>query len=131
MANEVNLSVSLNLTNGTLEERFTKAARYDQAKAISTGGVVEVGTAVTTVSVGAITTAGYAAFRSIHTATAGTHYVSIGHYDGTALQSFARLQRGDIAGPLRLAKAVTIGMQAVTAASHASLHPVQFLILSE
>lgn len=131
MANEINLSVSLALSNGNLEERFSKSSRFDQAKALSVGGVVEVGTAVTTISLGAVTTAGYAAFRSVHTATAGTHYVHIGHYDGTTLQSFARLQRGDVAGPVRLAKPVTIGMQAVTAASHSSVHPVQYVVLSE
>lgn len=131
MANEINLSMSLNLVNGKLEERFSKSQRYDQNSARSVGGVLEVGTAVQTVSLGAVSTAGYAAFRSVHTATAGTHYVHIGHYDGTTLQSFARLQRGDVAGPVRLAQGVTIGLQAVTAASHASAHPVQFIVLSE
>lgn len=131
MANEISVSVTLDLTNGNLEERFNKSTRYDQTKALSVGGVLEVGTAVQTVSLGAVTTAGYAAFRSVHTATAGTHYVHIGHYDGTTLQSFARLQRGDVAGPVRLAKGVTIGVQAVTAASHTSAHPVQFVVLSE
>lgn len=131
MANEINLSMSLNLVNGKLEERFSKSQRYDQNSARSVGGVLEVGTAVQTVSLGAVSTAGYAAFRSLHTATAGTHCVHIGHYDGTTLQSFARLQRGDVAGPVRLASPITIGVQAITAASHASVHPVQFIVLSE
>lgn len=131
MANELKVGVSLNLSNGNLEERFSESAQYDQAKALTAGGVLEIGTAVTTLSLGAISTAGYAVFRHVATATAGTQYVRIGHYDGTTLQGFARLQRNDIAGPVRLDKAVTIGLAGVTASSHAAAQPVQYLILSE
>jgi hypothetical protein len=131
MANEIKVSVSLNLSNGNLEERFSESKQIDQAKGLTVGGVVEVGTAVTTLSLGALTTAGYAAFRHIATATAGTQYVRIGHYDGTTLQGFARLQRNDVAGPLRLDKSITIGLAGVTAASHTAAQPVQYVILSE
>lgn len=131
MANEIRISTSLDLDNGNLEEQFSDSKRIDQAKALTVGGVVEVSTNVTTLSLGAITTAGYAMFRHVATATAGTQYVRIGHFDGTALQGFARLQRNDVAGPVRIDKAVTIGLQGVTAVSHAAAQPVQYLILSE
>lgn len=131
MANEINLSVSLNLSNGNLEERFSEGSRYDQAKALTVGGVVEVGTAVQTLSLGAVTTAGFACFRHLSTATAGTQYVRIGHYDGTTLQGFARLKRNDIAGPVRLDNAITIGLAGVTASSHTAAQPIQYVILSE
>ena len=131
MANELSISFSMSLNNENLVENFSDSGKYDQSTPVSIGGVVEIGTAVTTVSLGGVQTAGYAAFRSLSTATAGTAYVAIGHYDGTNLHEFAQLQRGDAIGPVRLAPSITIGMAGYTATDYTSDIGVQYLILGE
>lgn len=131
MANEISLSSSMSVRNGNLEDNFTVSKRADQANARSVGGVVTISTAVTTLSLGAVQTAGYASFRSLEAQTAGTHYVAIGAYVGTNLHEFARLGRNDVGGPIRLAKNITLGARAYTSSSFTAAQSVQFLVLEE
>lgn len=131
MANEINISVSLSVRNGNLEESFSSSKRLDQAKARSVGGVFTADDAVVTVSLGQVATAGYAAFRSLEAQTAGTHYVSIGQYDGTNLHEFLQLKPRDIGGPVRLAKGITVGAKAYTSSSYTSAQAIQYLVLEE
>jgi hypothetical protein len=131
MADEISVSVSMSLQNGNLYESYSSSGTYDQTSAVSSGGVVKIGTSTETVSLGDVETAGYAAFRSLSTATAGTAYVAIGHYDGTNLHEFAQLQRGDVIGPVRLAPSITLGMIAYTATDYTSDIGVQYLVLGE
>lgn len=131
MANEISLSSSMSVRNGNLEDNFTVSKRADQANARSVGGVVTISTAVTTLSLGAVQTAGYASFRSIEAQTAGTHYVAIGAYVGTNLHEFARLGRNDVGGPIRLARNITLGARAYTSSSFTAAQSVQFLVLEE
>lgn len=131
MANEINLSSTLSVRNGNLEDNFTVSKRADQANARSVGGVVTISTAVTTLSLGAVQTAGYASFRSLEAQTSGTHYVAIGAYVGTNLHEFARLGRNDVGGPIRLAKNITLGALAYTSSSFTAAQSVQFLVLEE
>ena len=131
MADEIRLSFSLALQNGNLAESFQGSGTFDQTNAVSAGGVVNIGTSTETVSLGDVSTAGFAAFRSLSTATAGTAYVAIGHYDGTNLHEFAQLQRNDVIGPVRIAPDVTIGMVAYTATDYTSDIGVQYLVLGE
>lgn len=131
MANEISVSLSMTLQNGNLAEAFSSSGSYDQTSAVSSGGVVQIGTSTETVSLGDVQTAGFAAFRSLSTATAGTAYVAIGHYDGTNLHEFAQLRRNDIGGPMRIAPGVTIGMVAYTASGYTSDIGVQYLVLGE
>jgi len=131
MANEIRLSCAMSLQNGNLSESFSSSGRYDQSSAVSAGGVVKVGTSVETISLGDVQTAGFAAFRSLSTATAGTAYVAIGSYDGTNLHAFAQLQKNDISGPVRIAPGITIGAVAYTATGYTSDIGVQYLILGE
>lgn len=131
MADEISISVSGSLKNGNLVEQFSSAGRFDQANAVSVGGVVQVGTATQTISLGAVGTAGYAFFRSLSTATSGTAYVGIGRYDGTNVQEFGRLLRNDVLGPVRLAPSVTIGVKGYTASGYTSAIGLQYLILGD
>lgn len=131
MANEISLSSSMSVRNGNLEDNFTVSKRADQANARSVGGVVTISTAVTTLSLGAVQTAGYASFRSLEAQTAGTHYVAIGAYVGTNLHEFARLGRNDVGGPIRLARNITLGARAYTSSSFTAAQSVQFLVLEE
>lgn len=131
MANEISLSSSLSVRNGNLQETFNASKRVDQATARSVGGVVTISTAVSTISLGAVQTAGYASFRSLEAQTAGTHYVAIGKYDGTTLHEFARLRANDIGGPIRLVKDITLGARAYTSSSYTSAQSVQFLVLED
>lgn len=131
MADEVRVSFSLSVNNGNLSDTFSGSGSFDQANAVSSGGVVSIGTSVSTVSLGAVSSPGFAAFRSLSTATAGTAYVAIGHYDGTNLQEFARLQNSDVIGPVRLSSAITLGMKAYTATGQTNDIGVQYLVLGD
>jgi hypothetical protein len=131
MANEISLSSSLSVRNGNLQDNFNASKRVDQAAARSVGGVFTASATVATVSFGQVQTAGYASFRSLEAQTAGTHYVAIGHYDGTTLHEFARLKPNDVAGPIRLAKTITLGALAYTSSSYSAAQSVQFLVLED
>ena len=131
MADEVRISFSMAVQNGNLAEAFSGGGSFDQTSAVSAGGVVQIGTSTHTVSLGDVQTAGFAAFRSLSTATAGTAYVAIGHYDGTALHEFAQLQNNDVIGPVRLAPSITLGMVAYTATGQTNDIGVQYLVLGE
>jgi len=131
MADEIRVSFSMSVQNGNLAETFSGGGSFDQTSAVSIGGVVEVGTSTETISLGNVSTAGFATFRSLSTATAGTAYVAIGHYDGTNLQEFAQLQNNDVIGPVRLAPGITLGMATYTATDQTSDIGVQYLVLGE
>lgn len=131
MANEINASFSLSVRNGSLEDSFSSSKRLDQARARSVGGVFTAASSVVTVSLGQVGTAGYAAFRSLEAQTAGTHYVAVGHYDGTNLHEFVRLKPNDVAGPLRLASGITVGAKAYTSSSYTASQAIQYLILED
>lgn len=95
MANEVTVSLTVAVANGNHAETFSATGlRFDQAAQGVHAQIVSVPTNVATLSVGAITSAGYAGFRNLSTATSGTAYVTIGSYDGTNIQEFAKLGRG-------------------------------------
>lgn len=130
MANEVKASMSLSLDNGAYSERFAvSGVQADQATQMGIGGVVTVGTAVTTLSVGEVTSAGYAAFRNLNTQTSGTHYITIGAYVGTNLHAFAQLNR-NMAAVVPLSPTITIGLQGVTSTAYTSAARLQYLVLS-
>jgi hypothetical protein len=126
MANEVKLSVSLRVNNGNAEDYFSASGlRFDQASQGSVGGIVQIGTAVETLSVGDVASAGFAAFRNLSTATAGTAYIALGKYDGTTLHEFAALRRGQPA-VLPLVSTITIGARA-----YGTALPLRYVVFSE
>lgn len=95
MANEISVSVNLAVSNGNHSENFQASGlRFDQAAQGVHAQIVNVTTAVATLSVGAVSAAGYAGFRNLSTATSGTAYVAIGSYDGTNIREFCKLARG-------------------------------------
>ena len=130
MANEIKASLSLSVDNGSYSERFSASGlQSDQATQLGIGGVVTIGTAVQTLSIGDITTAGYATFRNLNSQTSGTHYVSMGAYVGTNLHAFARLGR-NMAALVPLDPTVTIGVQGVTSTQYTAAARLQYLVLS-
>ena len=130
MANEVSASLILNISNGNYEDRFSSGnVRSDQTTQAGVAGVVTVGTAVQTLTIAPVTSAGYAAFRNLNTQTSGTHYVSLGAYVGTNLHEFSRLERG-AAAVVPLAPSITIGLSATTSTQYTQAARVQYLVLS-
>jgi hypothetical protein len=130
MANEITVALSLSVDNGDYEDRFSASnVRTDQATQAGVGGVVTVGTSVQTLALGAVASAGYAAFRNLNTQTSGTHYIAIGSYDGTNLQEFARLDR-NMSAVVPLRPTITIGLQAATSTQYTSAARLQYLVLS-
>lgn len=126
MANEVSVSLSLNVRNGNYSDSWSGGnIQADQNVQLSAGGVVQVGTAVATISLGEVTTAAYSGFRNLSTATSGTAYIALGVYDGTNLQEFVHLRRG-LAAILPLRSDVTLGAKAYGQAEN-----MHFIVLSE
>ncbi len=130
MANEISAALSLSVSNGAYEDRFSaSSAKADQSAQLGVGGVVTIGTSVQTLSLGDVTTAGYAAFRNLNTQTSGTHYVTIGAYVGTNLHAFARLER-NMSAVVPLHPTITIGVQAASSTTYTSAASLQYLVLS-
>lgn len=126
MANEINVSMSLRVKNGNADEAFAvSGVQSDQSTQGSAGGIIAIGTSVETISLGEVTTAGYAAFRNLSTATAGTAYIALGAYVGTNLHEFVQLRRGQPA-VLPLKSSVTIGAKA-----YGSELPLRYVVFSE
>jgi hypothetical protein len=126
MANEITLSLSLIVRNGNYDESVADSARVDQTTQRAASGVVVVGSnAVQTIALGDVTTAGYASFRNLSTATSGTAYIALGKYDGTNLHEFVQLRRGQPAMlPL-------IGNVSVGARSYGTPANLRYIILAE
>ena len=131
MADEIKASVVLSVANGNYSDRFSESGvSVNQTTQAGAAGVVTVGTAVQTLSLGHVTTAGYAAFRNLSTLTSGTHAIFIGSYDGTNNQEVVKLQRG-MAAVLPLVPTITIGLRAVTSTQFTAAARLQYLVLSE
>jgi hypothetical protein len=126
MANEVNVAFSLRVKNGNADESFAvSGAQFNQSTQGSVGGIVQIGTAVETIALGDVTSAGYAAFRNLSTATSGTAYIALGAYVGTNLHEFVSLRRGQPA-MLPLTANVTLA-----AKSYGQALPLRYVIFSE
>lgn len=125
MANEISVNVNLSVRNGLYDDSMAASGRFNQTTLLAAGGVIEIGTAVETISLGEVTTAGYAAFRNLSTATAGTAYVALGAYVGTNLHEFVHLRRGQ-PGCVPLASNVTVGAKA-----YGSATKLRYIVLSE
>jgi hypothetical protein len=126
MANEITVSLSLRVRNGNADESFlASGVQSDQATQGSVGGIISIGTAVETITLGEVTTAGYAAFRNLSTATSGTAYIALGAYVGTNLHEFVQLRREQPA-VLPLSGSVTVGAKA-----YGSALPLRYIVFAE
>ena len=126
MAKEITVNCSLSVNNGNYSESFSSGSpQFDQTTQLGTAGIVEVGTAVETISLGEVTTAGYAVFRNLSTATAGTAYIALGAYVGGNLHEFVSLRRGQPA-LLPLSAGVTVAARAYGQATK-----LRYIILAE
>lgn len=116
----------MRVKNGNADESFAvSGAQFDQATQGSVGGIVQVGTAVETIALGDVATAGYAAFRNLSTATSGTAYIAIGSYDGTNLHELVSLRRGQPAlVPLK-------SSVVVAAKAYGQAVPLRYVIFAE
>lgn len=130
MANEISATLNLNVANGGYRDRFASGAvSADQSAQLGAAGVVTIGTAVQTISILPVTSAGYAAFRNLNTQTSGTHYITLGAYVGTNLHEFVRLER-NAAAVVPLSPTITIGVQGVTSTQYTAAARMQYLVLS-
>lgn len=126
MANEATVSASIRVKNGNADESFgVNGVTFDQATQGSVGGIIQIGTAVETITLGDVSAAGFAAFRNLSTATAGTAYIALGAYDGTNLQEFAHLRRGQPA-LVPLKSTITLG-----AKSYGTALQLRYVVFSE
>lgn len=126
MANEITVSMALRVRNGNADESFSvNAVQSDQIAQGSVAGIVSIGTAVETITLGQVSSAGYAAFRNLATATSGTAYIALGAYDGSNLHEFAHLRRGQPAVlPLR-------GDITLAAKSYGAPLPLRYIVFEE
>jgi hypothetical protein len=126
VAKEITVNCSLSVNNGNYSESFSSGSpQFDQTTQLAAAGIVEVGTAVETISLGEITTAGYAVFRNLSTATAGTAYIALGAYVGTNLHEFVSLRRGQ-PSILPLTPGVTVAAKA-----YGQANKLRYIILAE
>ena len=125
MADEISVSLNLSVNNGNHVESFSAAGKVTQNNSAAISQVLTVATATQTLSLGAVTTAGWAAFRNLNTATSGTAYVTLGAYDGTNMQEFARTNRGESA-VVRLMPTITLA-----AKSYGSAQRIRYVCLQD
>src|SRR5580765_4270546 len=110
MANEIRLTVQLQVKNGEFDDVFQFSDTLDQAAIGEGGGVVLVShTAATTISVGSVTTMGWCTLKNLDP----TNYVTYGP-DSSGLVPFGRMKPGEPA-TFRLEPGITIKMLAHTA----------------
>lgn len=126
MSNEISVTAGVRVKNGLSDESFlASGVQINQTIQGSVGGILSIGTATETITLGDVVTAGYAAFRNLSTATAGTAYIAIGHYDGTNLQEVIHLRRGQPA-VAPLSKTITLA-----AKSYGTALPLRYVVFAE
>ena len=92
MANEINLSVSMSVTKGTLRYSFAPpTAQINLTGDAAAGGVQNVSTTTEALSLIDVTTRGLANFLNLSTGTE----VEVGAWDGTAFRPFGLLKAGE------------------------------------
>lgn len=94
MANEIQLTLALNVAKGNLRYNFTPpTAQINLLADPASGGVQNIGTAASeAVYVGSdISTAGWSTWMNLTTGTK----VELGRYDGTTFHSFTSLNAGE------------------------------------
>lgn len=113
MADEITVSASLRVSNGNFSFRKdTGFSQFDQAAAGGGNpGTVNIGTSDEAISLGDITTPGWAFIQNLD----GTNYVDIGPDSTGAIVPIIRLEPGEFA-LLRLTPTVSLRGQANTAA---------------
>ena len=92
MANEINLSVSMSVTKGTLRYSFAPpTAQINLTGDAAAGGVQNVSTTTEALSLIDVTTRGLGNFLNLSTGTE----VEVGAWDGTAFRPFGLLKAGE------------------------------------
>jgi hypothetical protein len=103
MADEINLSVSMNVSKGVLQYNFSPpAATINLVGNAASGGVQLIQTATEACALVDVTTRGMANFINL---TSGTK-VEVGSWDGSNFNSFGELRQGEPA-VLRLSATTT------------------------
>lgn len=113
MANEITGSYQFRVSNGNFQFNTVESFTYDQATAGGANpGTVNVGTSEEAISLGDITTNGWALIKNLDS----TNYVTWGPESGGAMVALGRLEAGEVALLRLTPSALTLRMQANTAA---------------
>ena len=112
MANEITLTVGLQLVNGNLRVQFPQvASQYTQTTSGLSDQVLSIGTSEENVSFTDVTTPGVTVLHNLDS----TNYVEYGMSDAGTMKTLGKLMPGD-KHVLRLAASTTLRMKANTAA---------------
>ena len=120
MANEIIVTSSLQVTNGNMA--FPKVGSTEQTINQSTlggcgPGFLSIGTSIESVTVTDVSNKGWTYIKNLD----ATNYIEYGPESGTTMATFGRLLAGE-ACVLRLSPAITLQMQANTAACKVQIH---------
>lgn len=112
MANEITLSLGLQLVNGNLRAQFPQvSSQYTQTTSGLSDQVLSIGTSEENVSFTDVTTPGLVVLHNLDS----TNYVEYGMSDGGTMKTLGKLAAGD-KHLIRLAASTTLRMKANTAA---------------
>lgn len=112
MANEITVSVGVQVTNGSLTDQFQMVAlKRDQAASGKSDQVLSIGTSEEDVSFGDVATPGIVVLHNLD----ATNYVEYGMSDTGTMKKLGKLIAGDKA-MFRMAASTTLRMKANTAA---------------
>ena len=112
MANEITLTVGLQLVNSSLRAQFPQvSSQYTQTTSGLSDQVLSIGTSEENVAFGDVATPGLTVLHNLDT----TNYVDYGMSDGGTMKATARLKAGD-KHVIRVGSGVTLRMLANTAA---------------
>ncbi len=121
MANEITLNLKMQVSKGFIEYiQNPGALSVTMSGTNATGGIQNIGTTAETITMGDVSSQGYAYFRNIGT----TNYVDIGTGTGGSFVAFARLKAGE-ACIVRLATA------APTARANTAAVDLQYMIFAD
>ena len=112
MANEITLTVGLQLVNSSLRAQFPQVpSQYTQTTAGISDNVWTIGTSAEDVAFGDVATPGLTVLHNLDS----TNYVDYGMSDGGTMKAVGRLKAGD-KHIIRIGASVTLRMQANTGA---------------
>jgi len=112
MANEITLTVGLQLVNGSLRAQFPNvASQYTQTTSGMSDQVLSIGTSEENVAFGDVASPGVTVLHNLD----ATNYVTYGMSDGGTMKAIGQLKPGD-KHTIRIAPSATLRMLADTAA---------------
>jgi len=121
MANEITINLKMSVANGFLTQRMDPGTLFaDMSGTAAAGGAQDIGTTGETITVGDVSTAGYAYFRNC----GPTNFVELGTGTSGSFVAFAKLKAGEAA-------IIRLGTNAPTARANTAAVKLQYLILAD